>query len=214
MDALRRLFGDDDATQNVRRARPRGRELSEDERAVERYRYLLRTAPPETIEAAHAEAFSQLTPEQRRIVFEELAQTLTPAERSAGVAEDSDPRSLARLATRAEMRQPGTLERTWSGMPAMAGAGGLGFGGLIAGNFLGTFAGVMLGSMIADAFLGDAGYDQSFADGTASADAADSGDLADAGTEDGGFDSFGGDTGGFGDFGGDIGGFGDFGGEF
>ena len=204
MDALRRLFGDDDATQNVRRARPRGRELSEDERAVERYRYLLRTAPPETIEAAHAEAFSQLTPEQRRIVFEELAQTLTPAERSAGVAEDSDPRALARLATRADMRQPGTLERTWSGMPA-----GMGMGG-----FLGTFAGVMLGSMIADAFLGDAGYDQGFADGTASADAADSGDLADAGTEDGGFDSFGGDTGGFGDFGGDMGGFGDFGGEF
>jgi hypothetical protein len=32
-----------------------------DEAAVERYRYMLRTAPPETIELAHAEAFAKLT---------------------------------------------------------------------------------------------------------------------------------------------------------
>jgi hypothetical protein len=213
MDALRRLFGDDDSGQDVRPQAKR-RELSEDERAVERYRYLLRTAPPETIEAAHTEAFSQLTPEQSRMVLEGLGQTLTPAERSAGVAFDNDPGSLARLATRAEMRQPGTLERTWSAMPAMAGSGGLGFGGLLAGNFLGTFAGVMLGSMIADGFLGDAGYDQGFADGTASVDATDSADTGDVAMEDSGVD---GDIGGFGDlgdFGGDMGGFGDFGGDF
>ncbi len=131
-----------------------------DEQAVERYRYLLRTAPPETIEAAHAEAFAKLTPEQRRMVLQELDDTLTPAERAAGVAYDEEPRSLARLATRAEMRQPGTLERTWSGMPAM---GGVGMGGMFLNNFMGTIAGVMVGSMIADAFLGDSGYDQSAA---------------------------------------------------
>ncbi len=34
-----------------------------DEQAIERYRYLLRTAPPEAIEEAHAEAFAQLTVE-------------------------------------------------------------------------------------------------------------------------------------------------------
>ena len=33
--------------------------------AVERYRYLLRTAPPEDLERAHVEAFERLTPEQR-----------------------------------------------------------------------------------------------------------------------------------------------------
>ena len=38
-----------------------------DEVAVERYRYLLRTAPPETIEAAHHEAFARLTEEQRAV---------------------------------------------------------------------------------------------------------------------------------------------------
>src|SRR4051794_33004159 len=129
MDALRRLFGDEDSVEETRRAQPRGRELSDDERAVERYRYLLRTAPPETIETAHTEAFSQLTPEQRRMVLQELTQTLTPAERTAGLGNDAEPASLARLATRAEMRQPGTLERTWSGMPAMSGAGRIGLGG-------------------------------------------------------------------------------------
>jgi hypothetical protein len=46
-------------------------ERSDDEIAIERYRYLLRTAPPETIEQVHEEAFSRLTPEQRAQVFQE-----------------------------------------------------------------------------------------------------------------------------------------------
>jgi hypothetical protein len=169
--------------------------MSSDEQAVERYRYLLRTAPPETIEEAHAEAFARLTPEQRRMVLQELDSTLTPAERAAGAAYDEDPRSLARLATRAEMRQPGTLERTWSGMPA-----GMGMGGLMMGNFMSTIAGVIIGSAIADAFLGDAGYNEG------SAEAADA-PVDSSGAEGGDFAA--GDSG-FGDFG-DFGG-GDFGG--
>src|SRR5215213_769513 len=155
MDMLRRLFGDDEPRSRDARSLPRSRDLSPDEQAVERYRYLLRTAPPETIEDAHAEAFARLNPEQRRMVLQELDSTLTPAERAAGATYGEDPRWLARLATRAEMRQPGTLERTWSGMPA-----GMGMGGLMMGNFMSTIAGVMVGSMIADAFFGNSGYDQ------------------------------------------------------
>src|ERR687889_58309 len=106
-----------------------------DERAVARYRYLLRTAPPETIEQAHAEAFAQLTPDQRRQVLTDLARDLPAAERSSY----DDPRSLARMATRAELRQPGTLERAFGGsrmgggmgggMGGMGGFGGIGGGG-------------------------------------------------------------------------------------
>ena len=203
MEMLRRLFGMEDDRAEPQPARARTRQLSPDEQAVERYRYLLRTAPPETIEAAHAEAFAKLTPEQRRMVLQSLDQTLSPAERAAAAGQDDDPRSLARLATRAEMRQPGTLERTWQGMPAMPGLG-VGMGGFMMGNFMSTIAGVMVGSMIADAFLGDAGYDQGYADGAAAGDtAAESGDGGDTGF---------GDAGTFGDFGGDFGGFGDFGG--
>jgi hypothetical protein len=176
----------------------RSEQMSPDEQAVERYRYLLRTAPPETIEEAHVEAFAKLTPEQRRMVLQELDATLTPAERAAGASYDEDPRSLARLATRAEMRQPGTLERTWSGMPA-----GIGMGGLTMGNFMSTIAGVMVGSMIADAFLGNAGYDAGSAE-AADASGAEGGDFA---AGDSGFGDMGSDFGGFGDFGG-----GDFGG--
>ena len=65
-----------------------------------------------------------------------------------------------------------------------------------------------LGSMIADAFLSNAGYDEASAEAAAaSADtsAAEGGDF-------GGADSGFGDGGTFGDFGGDVGGFGDFGG--
>jgi hypothetical protein len=203
MDMLRRLFGGDEGERQPARPMPRRRDLSEDEQAVERYRYLLRTAPPETIEDAHAEAFAKLTPEQRRMVLQELDSTLTPAERAAGATYDEDPRSLARLATRAEMRQPGTLERTWSGMPA-----GIGMGGLMMGNFMSTIAGVMVGSMIADAFLGDAGYDAGSAE-TADASA---GTFDAEGGDFGGGDPGSGDGGAFGDMGGDFGGFGDFGG--
>ena len=212
MDMLRRLFGGDEPRQQSSQAMRRSRQMSPDEQAVDRYRYLLRTAPPETIEEAHTEAFNKLTPEQRQMVLQELNSTMTPAERAAGVSYDDDPRSLARLATRAEMRQPGTLERTWSGMPAGGGMGGMGMGGFMMGNFMSTIAGVMVGSMIADAFLGNSGYDQGSADG-ADPSAADA-----SGTEGGDFggDAGAGDGGAFGDFGGDIGGdfggFGDFGG--
>src|SRR5919112_4609917 len=174
MDMLRRLFGGEEPRSQTARPLPRSRELSPDEQAVERYRYLLRTAPPETIEDAHAEAFAKLTPEQRRMVLQELDSTLTPAERAAGATYDEDPRSLARLATRAEMRQPGTLERTWSAMPAGM---GMGMGGLMMGNFMSTIAGVMVGSLIADAFLGNAGYEAVSAE-AADAAGAEGGDFA------------------------------------
>lgn len=211
MDFFKRLLGDDDsakrAPQQQRRSSPQRRELSEDEQAVERYRYLVRTAPPETIEEVHAEAFAKLTPEQRQMVRQELIQELPASEQRAANDAGDDPRSLARVATRAEMRAPGTLERTWNRMPAGGGMGGMGMGGFMAGNFMSTIAGVMVGSMIADAFLGGSGFDPGLGDmaadaGTAVEDGV--GDVA-GGIEDFGSD-LGSDFGGFGDFGGDFGG--------
>ena len=117
-----------------------------DEAAVERYRYMLRTAPPETIEQAHEEAFARLTPEQRRKVLADVSSELPPAER----ATSDDPRSLARMATRAEMRNPGTMERALGGR-----GGGMGMGGMIAGSLLAGVAGAFIGTAIADAFFDD-----------------------------------------------------------
>ena len=125
----------------------------EDERAIARYRYLLRTAPPEALEQVHAEAFARLRPDQRAQVLAELSRDLPPGERPAG----DDPQSLARTATRAELRQPGYLEQTFSrsrfgGMGGM-GMGGVGMGGTILGSMMGTIAGVVVGSAIADALF-------------------------------------------------------------
>jgi hypothetical protein len=210
MSFLDRIFGRrGEASRTVgmtgRGGRP-GLAQSEDERAVERYRYLLQTAPPETIEEAHVEAFARLTPEQRRLVLQELSQEL-PASELAGYSSGADnPQALARLATRAELRKPGTLERTWN--RAGTNAGGVGLGGLMAGSFLSTIAGVVVGTAIADAFFGDAGYDQGYQDGAQSAE--DPG--ADTAAADPGFDQLDADTGAdVGDLGGDFGGdFGDF----
>ncbi len=209
-----RLFGapDDRAAQPAQRV-PQARQLSEDELAIERYRYLLRTAPPESIEAVHAEAFAKLTPEQRQQVYRSLAEQAPPGERI--VSDDAS--ALARAATRAELRQPGTLERTFANADAGRGRGSFGgpsFGSMFGGSLLGSIAGVVVGSAIAQAFLPDASSSEAGADGDAGADSggdagADSG--ADASADGGG--DFGGDYGG-GDFGGGDFGGGDFGGDF
>lgn len=122
-----------------------------DEQAIERYRYMLRTASPETIEQAHAEAFAQLDDRQRRMMLEQLRQARPERERAP--ASTDDPQTLARLATRAELRRPGTMERLFGGTGAM---GGPGFGGLMAGTFLGSLAGTVIGSMVAREFLSNA----------------------------------------------------------
>lgn len=176
-----------------------------DEQAIERYRYLLRTAPPETIEQAHAEAFAQLTPAQRQMVLQELSGELPPGERAAAMRAGDDPRALARTVTRAEMRNPGTLERRFGGM----GTPGLSMGGLMAGSFLSTIAGVVVGSAIADAFFSDAGYEMG----------GDAGSEALAETDGGGYDDTGEAGGDVGSPAGDFtdlgaGDFGDFGGDF
>ncbi|MCE0761484.1 hypothetical protein LWC35_00920 [Pseudonocardia kujensis] len=131
-----------------------GRAQDPDEAAVERYRYMLRTAPPETVEQAHAEAFAKLTPEQRQRVLADLGNEVPPAER----ATSSDPQALARMATRAEMRNPGTLERSF-------GSRGPGMGGMIAGTLLASVAGAFIGTAIADALFDDPGADGDLAAG-------------------------------------------------
>ncbi len=69
MGILDKIFGGDEpptektGTQRNPNANMAAGALTEDEAAIARYRYMLKTAPPETIEQAHAEAFAKLTPE-------------------------------------------------------------------------------------------------------------------------------------------------------
>jgi hypothetical protein len=100
------------------------------------------------------------------------------------------------MATRAEMRQPGTMERTFATVP------GSGLGGM----FLSTLAGAFVGTAIADAFFDNdvSGAESAQTDESADADAGDTGDADAAGGDFEGGEFGGGD---FGDFGG-----GDFGG--
>jgi hypothetical protein len=158
-----------------------------DEQALARYRYMLATAPPEDIERAHEEAFAQLSPEQRQQALQALSQYV-PASELRG----DDPASLARSATRAEIKQPGTIERAWGG--SAPGLGSL---------FLYSLAGSFIGSAIAQSFFDS---DPGYSDGQGGADGSAQG--GEAGLDETGAD--GGDAGG-GDYGGDVGG-GDFGG--
>jgi hypothetical protein len=170
-----------------------------DEQALQRYRYMLRTAPPETIEQAHEEAFAKLAPDQRAQALRELAAETPEGERAALAGGRDDPKSLARLATRAEMRQPGTMERTFGGTGRAPGMGGM-MGGM-GGTILGSLAAGFVGSLVAQQFLDSMG---GFGEDDASDQASD--DSADYGGDDSG-DYYGGNDFGGGDFGG-----GDFGG--
>lgn len=201
MGFLDRLLGRDDGSEQYRRPAPAQRPRSEDEIAIERYRYLLRTAPPETIEQVHAEAFAKLTPEQRRQVYDEL---VNGPDRPTG----DDPASLARAATRSEIRQPGTLERRLGGLGGGGGyGGGPSFGSMLGGSLLGSLAGYVIGSALVSAFMPPIGFEGMDGGGY---DGADGGGYDGGGGYDaGGFDG-GGGLGGGGDFGG--GGGGDFGG--
>ena len=170
-----RLLGIEDDP-NRRVPAPTGA-VDNDQQAIERYRYMLRTAPPDAIE-------------QRERVRAELSETAPPAERAAIAAVSaSDTQSLARAATRAEIRQPGTMERA-------LGPGAVGFGA----NLLSSFAMGFVGSMVAQSFFSAIGG-MGAADG-ASAEADTSDDQSPA------------DEGDAGDDGSDLGDDGDFGGDF
>lgn len=225
MGFLDRLFGGDDARrQHVEPHRypPSQQQRATDRRvdaqsgadgrtpdavALERYRYLLRSAPPERIEQAHAEAFGHLTSDQRRRVFVGLARELPPAERPLS----ADPGDLARAATRAELRSPGAVEQLLTqsdaGAPAVAGVDGSSgsavatngyrregpsFGSMFAGSLLGSVAGYVIASSVMSAFLptewgdpGDASDASSWGDGDGGAAGYDNG--ADAGYDVGGW---------------------------
>lgn len=137
-----------------------------DEQAIARYKYMLKTAPPETIEQAHQEAFSQLSPQQRQMVLQQLTAAVPPSERPPAGADD--PQSLARMATRAEVRQPGTLERVLGGAGgamgggAMGGGSGPGLGTIIGGSLLTSLAGGFIGSAIADHFFNNTSAGRGF----------------------------------------------------
>jgi hypothetical protein len=179
-----------------------GRDLAPDQadaQALERYRYMLATAPPDDIERAHEEAFARLTPEQRSQALQALAQHVPPGE-----IQGDDPASLARTATRAEVRQPGTIERAWGG-------GGAGFG--LGSWFMTTLAASFIGTAIAQSFFDNDGG-ASADPGASESDQGVGGDQGDVASSDAAGD-VGGDPGGDigADFGGDLGGdFGDFGG--
>ena len=97
MGVLARLFGTQHDKQRART-----------DPSLGRYRHVLGTAPLESIEQAHADAFVELHEPQRAALYEELSRGSGTGERPLS----SEPATLARSAVRAERRMPGSLETT------------------------------------------------------------------------------------------------------
>jgi hypothetical protein len=201
MGILDALFGrskDDQQLQNQsaynqrqpqRNQRPRLQNA--DEQALARYRYMLQTAPPEELERAHEEAFARLTPEQRHMALQQMSQTL-PESETRHLSDN--PRDLARAATRAEVQQPGAMNRMFGGANQMGGGmmgGGMGMmGGMMAGSLLTSLAGGFIGSSIAHSFFSNGSNEQAF-QGSPEAQAVDGGvtDYAGADFQEAGMDA-------------------------
>jgi hypothetical protein len=77
--------------------------------ALERYRYLVRTAPPELLDLAHRAGFGQLDREAQATAVGQLNAVLPPVEQ-VPLQALSDPSVFSRAATRAELKQPGAVE--------------------------------------------------------------------------------------------------------
>jgi hypothetical protein len=185
MGFFARLLGTEAPTAGVRPGARMSPPPSADAQAIERYRYMVQSAPPETLEKAHEEAFEKLTPEQRRQVLSGLV-SAAPAHEQAAVAATppDDTRALARAATRAEVRDPGVMERTLGGA-------GMGLGA----SLLSSFAMGFVGSMVANSFFsalggfGDHGGSEAAAhDEPAADDTGNEGDTYAGYEDDGGFD--------------------------
>lgn len=94
--------------------------------ALDRYQYLLSTASPQNIEKAHEEAFASMSAEERQQVLAALA-------RGGETPQDSSSSSLAKAATRLEMKSPGALSGVFSN--------GLGSGGTVLASLAAGFVG-------------------------------------------------------------------------
>jgi hypothetical protein len=149
-----------------------GAPSADDERAIARYLYLLKTAPPEAIEQVHADAFRALTEAQRGELLARIAQVLPPYERGLAVPVNGTPIGLARLITRAEMRQPGTVARLFGS--------GAGLRSVALPSLLGGIAGAVAVSAIAAPFLAGAALALGAATASGAPWAADAADAPDA----------------------------------
>jgi hypothetical protein len=81
----------------------------------DQYQQLLQTAPPDVIEQAHADAFAQLSVEERRSIAESLRAANDDPNQAfqftgfTGGEQDTDPQQLAAMFARAQQQQPDLL---------------------------------------------------------------------------------------------------------
>jgi len=124
-----------------------------DQEAVDRYRQVARSLPPDQYEIAARQSFDRLSPQQRlefgRYLQQQAhAQGITDFDGDGVDDRYQDPAQLAAMTSRAEQRQPGILEQL------IGGVGGGGFGGGFGSSPMAAQGGGgMLGSPIAKAAL-------------------------------------------------------------
>ncbi|MFC0675013.1 cation-transporting ATPase [Brachybacterium hainanense] len=130
----------------------------EDQRAIARYDYLVRTADPQQLEQVHREAFDRLTPQQRAQVQARMREELPPAEQPRSDASADLARSATRLGAMDPRRLTGLLSRAGRSGTGRSGAGraaAIGMAGA-AGGMLAAVAGSAVLTSIGGSLLASA----------------------------------------------------------
>jgi hypothetical protein len=125
---------------------------------------------PRAVNRQTSTRVKKLTPEQWRLALEQLSAKVPEFERAR--EQRDDPRTLARMATRADVRQPGTLVNVF-GLPL--GASGSASAAPNPGG-----QGAFIGTMVADLLFNHLAYDHGYVDGArddAANDQQDGGDF-------------------------------------
>ncbi len=116
------------------------------ERIVQRYRFIVQTAPPDDMEEAYVAAFAAVPAERRVRLPGNLVQVLPEGQRASIYLNQHDPQTLAQIAIAAEKHQPGSIERVLRDMDGN-------LSGLASSELLNTFATAFVDSRTAQRFF-------------------------------------------------------------
>ena len=116
MDVLQKIFAGGDPQQQYQQAQSGQYQDISHQDAVNAYQNAVQQAPPEVVEQAHEQAFSQLPMQQRQQVVQQFQQAANDPQQPfnygfSGGPQDYDPRNVGRMVTQAQQQQPDLLQQ-------------------------------------------------------------------------------------------------------
>ena len=121
MDILQKIFAGGNPQQQYQQAQSGQYQDISHQDAFDAYRNAVQQAPPDVVEQAHEQAFSQLPMQQRQQVVQQFQQAANDPQQPfsygfSGGPQDYDPQTMGRMMAQAQRQQPDLLQQVlWPG---------------------------------------------------------------------------------------------------